>query len=466
MSIKDLFIYIPYKDQFMEDVICIKGKTIEELMEITVSNNYIVGFNTLGYMKKRITILTDCEYFTNENDGIYILKTAVFTFIPNMTQIGYDLNHLNIINDKLMVEALLEEECVGFTNDGYLKNKIENLTYDRGGIYLKTKLIKIDYVSKVIDNIEEEEYNKYFENLFKSDVDPLYSLINPLSPYMICDHYISSELDPFYYKSGIRNFEGNKNTLTADTLLINYNLIKGNDLLKNKNIEKIKDGDIVQCQVEYLEFFYKEVLQKIDKKIVLFTSQQHYPQINRSELTDIILRSDKILLWVSQNPIYSGNKKYMGFPYGFSQFNVGRFYNYLRGIKIEKTRELSNMNCAVHSHLPEEHIRKKYQLFGEKSGKKLEYEDYLDIIASSKFVFSPSGDRNDCHRHYEIIALDGLPISDIRYYDIFGKNMIYSNGEEMVKMLENNKCNFNYFKPNKDLITIEYWIEKIKKRIR
>lgn len=285
--------------------------------------------------------------------------------------------------------------------------------------------------------------------------DPLYVIINTLSPYFICDHYISTEIFPGQPKSSYWSPDYNRN------------LIKGNNLLKNKNFDTIKDFDIIQCQIDHLNMFIDTFLPKINKKIILITSQCHNPQIYRSKKTDLLLNNNKIFLWISQNPIYKKHPKYMAFPYGICSENkyVYKYYTFLKNIKdFNKKEEVVNLYSSVHDHLPSNHIRKKYKILTENT-QKLDYNDYLNKIKQSKFLISTSGDRDDSYRHYEAIGLGTIPISNIDYYEIFENNMYSTSEENLIKILKTSKCDIEYKEPNKNMIYLEYWKKKINDRI-
>lgn len=71
-------------------------------------------------------------------------------------------------------------------------------------------------------------------------------LVTPITPYIICDHYISTEFcnkSPEYIHLGVNS----------------------NDLLKNKNYDDIKNYQIVQVQVDLFDFFYHQILPIIKK---------------------------------------------------------------------------------------------------------------------------------------------------------------------------------------------------------
>lgn len=295
-----------------------------------------------------------------------------------------------------------------------------------------------------------------WNEFLSSNLNPTEHLITPIAPYYMCDHFISNEIHP---NSGWKYISIPLNT-------------NANDLLKNNNVNDIKNFDIIQVQVDLFNYFIFNILPiLIEKniKIILLTSQWNLPQINRNFITDELLNNDHILLWVSQNPIYTNHKKYMALPYGISHKGIHNYVEFIRSSYLDhKPTHILNQYASVHNHLPPDHIRKKYSIFGKDSGDCLNYQEYLTNIMKSKFVISTSGDRDDCYRHYEIIGLDAIPISNITdgYKEIFENNMIYSNAEEMIDMIQTNNVKYEYKQPNKDMLTISYWKSKIKERLQ
>ena len=287
-----------------------------------------------------------------------------------------------------------------------------------------------------------------FEDILLSDKPPLTYLITPISSYFICDHFISTELDPYS-----RTFIGKKIKISANNLGI------------NRNYDTIQNMDIIQVQVDHLSFFQDEVLPFLfhkNIKVILFTTQVLLPQIHRSSKTDALLNHPSIHLWISQNPIYQ-HEKYMAFPYGIHHLDIE---NYVRHYTVcKKQRTILNQHAAIHPHLPANHVRRVYDVFGKRTGEKLPYETYLKNIAQSEFVVSTGGDREDCHRHYECIGLGAIPVSNISsaYKEIFEDNIIFSKPEEIIRMIETNQLP-PYKPPNKDILTLSYWKNKIKER--
>ena len=295
------------------------------------------------------------------------------------------------------------------------------------------------------------------DDIIIPDKNPIDYLITPITPYFLCDHFVSTEV----HKSS--------NKFIGVDLLLN-----ANDLFKNKNYGDIKNFDIIQVQVDYFDFFYYEILPFIKKhniKVILITSQWHFSQIHRTDKTDKVLNDDNILLWISQNPIYVNNPKYMAFPYGICHTKVNKYVDFIKSNNVNNAKKNKIVNQYVNytNHLlPSNHIRKRYAILGKNTGKeRLSYTDFLTNILNSEFVISTSGDRDDCHRHYECIGLNSIPVSNINgeYKDIFKENMLYSNAEEMIDMVNSGVVNYEYKIPDRNILTIAYWELKIKQKI-
>lgn len=278
------------------------------------------------------------------------------------------------------------------------------------------------------------------------------TIINPLSGYFICNHFIGDELT-----SG---FDGYRERI---------NLPLGvNNLLVNQNMESIKQYDIVLCQVDFFESFVSNILPKLRNKIILITSQWAYPAIERSEKTDMVLEHPNILLWISQNPIYANQPKYMPFPHGINMASLPPYYTFLleNNMEYNKSHIIKSLPLTVKDWYPEEHIRKRYPIFGKDSGEGLSYDSYLRELSTCKYIISPEGDRPDCYRNYEAIGLGTIPVSNIeeeRFEEIFGTNMVYSDAESMSCMVTMER---DYVEPNRRIILLDYWIKHIIAKIK
>lgn len=318
------------------------------------------------------------------------------------------------------------------------------------------------YLIYIYSQHDDKYQDKYQDKISKqTPLNELYKLlINPYCSYRFCDHHIGTEIyshTPF----------GNK--------------LKSNDILRNKNVISIKSNDVVLCEVNYFIYFVEVVLPILEDnkiKIILFTTQENMdPKMKqedrlakRSMNSDRVLKSESIILWVSQNPIYNNHRKYFAFPYGLVMKNLEIYRDFFiqHSKKQNKSRKINNIHQRPHGHIPKDHIRHKYKEFGELSGKMLPLKEFLSEVSKSYFFISTTGDRPDCYRHYECIGLDTIPISDIdeKYRQIFGNDMIYSHGDEMVRYLRNNGDSLKYHQPNKNIIYVDYWKDKINDRLK
>lgn len=84
--LEDQFVFHPRLDQIDHDLYYKPAKTITELMANAMKDPKCVAFNTLGFYKHKIEILTTSRYF-NEQDGIYIKKPRVENPAPEQVPV-------------------------------------------------------------------------------------------------------------------------------------------------------------------------------------------------------------------------------------------------------------------------------------------------------------------------------------------------------------------------------------------
>ena len=187
-------------------------------------------------------------------------------------------------------------------------------------------------------------------------------------------------------------------------------------MMGTSDLSHIKDFDIVHCQINYLEKFCVEWLDKINCKIVLTTGQWHLPQIHKSALSEKILNHKNVVLWVSQNPIYDNSDRYLAFPYGICHTNI-KIYSEVLISKSET--DIPTISKKKLSYLPINNCtndcRKKLPVQPSISA-----VEYYKAITEANFILSPIGDRDDCYRHYEAIGLGCVPVSNVSsFYKTF-----------------------------------------------
>ena len=272
-----------------------------------------------------------------------------------------------------------------------------------------------------------------------SEMNILRNIINPFSPYFLCNHFIGNEIHEYNV-----NIPDDKH-----------------DILKTNNLSLINNNDIIQVQFGFFDFFINNILPKLgNKRIILITSQWHVSNFIQNKITDDLLDNPSIILWISQNPIYLNKEKYIPFPYGIAHYNLRHYIKVLFDLNdnIVKTDNIKHLGCNKYAHECRSILPNMW------------FTDtpiFYENIAKTKYVLSPIGDRDDCYRHYECIGLGAIPISNINenHKPIFENNMYYCSMDEMIEILNNNEIDHDYFIPNKNLISFEYNSILIKKII-
>lgn len=301
-----------------------------------------------------------------------------------------------------------------------------------------------------------------FDDVIGSDhVRLIEQIVTPLTPYVLCDHFVSTEVHPWDHKY----------------VDFSLDLSRANDLVAHKNYQDIRHLDIICVQVDWFDLFCDEILPRIEERkiqVILITSQWHLPQIHRSAKTDKLLANDAILLWISQNPIYVHHKKYMAFPYGIRPSYVHQYIDFVKSFDLaavaaegSKSIKILNQCSTVHPQLPWNHIRRNYKIFGVDSGHALSYTEFLGNISRAEFVISTPGDRDDCYRHYECIGLNAIPVSNIAggYPEIFEEDMVYSQGDDMKNSVVTQTISNTFHKTNRDRLTVAFWVRKMNERV-
>ena len=290
-----------------------------------------------------------------------------------------------------------------------------------------------------------------------SSSSAFHTLIHPFTAFMICDFYMDAEMawscpEIVPFRSGVP---------VPD------------------DVSTIPDFAVVAVQVNLVPRFANVVLPKLRaarKRIVLITSQLNLPQLARSSDTDAMLDDPTIALWASQNPVYADHPKYMAFPFGFmpsSQWGplgVCALQTYLRtAVTAPKLAGCGLAQSGCHPHLKPDHIRRVHkQLLCDHP--KQDSSAFWRQVAATEFFISPSGDRDDCYRHYECIALGTVPVANISktlYGAIFGDSMVYVTDVELVAAASARALDgIEYTLPNRDIVTLEFWRMELQRRIR
>ena len=388
----------------------------------------------------------------NNNKKILLKINKLYDISNNITIINNLLDELNINYIIITINNNTEDIFTNKYINLYIpyNNNINNW-YNNIINKLKTLNLFNSTISKINNYInlsnDQNYFNKLINNIkINNNVNNLDFLLNNLitsfSLYYISNHYIGDELERF-----------------------NVPVIpKSNNILKNNNIDAIKDMDILFVQNNYFDIFISDYLPNIKVNFILITGQWNLPQLHINEKTTRLLNDNKIFKWFSQNPIFK-HEKYIPFPYGLNYgYNLDNpeikiYANELLNINNDKKENIIN--------LPMNYITNNCRSIFEKMPY-MDNKTYYKLMNDSKFILSPIGDRDETYRYWEAIGLGTIPISNVGslYKDLFEDNMIYVN--DTYEMLNMYKINLNlpYKIPNKNFICLEYWKDYIKNNIK
>ena len=233
--------------------------------------------------------------------------------------------------------------------------------------------------------------------------------------------------------------------------------------------KNIKPGDVVFVQTWRLGAFFAKVHRHLKVPYILVTQNSDesvpgpwYPYLD----------SDKIIAWFGQNVEHRTHPKLIPIPIGIG--NTCHHYGNLQALsEAEKCKESAVKNIFLYLNvtLDGRHLErsKVYNLFSKKTyctlAEKRDFSEYLNDILSSEFVLSPRGIGLDCHRTWESMLLNAIPIiitsaSDTLFVDL--PVIIVNNWEEVDEdFLERKKAEMKVRKYRMEKLYMDYWINLI-----
>lgn len=262
-------------------------------------------------------------------------------------------------------------------------------------------------------------------------------LVTPFTPYLICKYHLSDEIR-------LRRLRW-LNPQSKDV---------------TKYAREVKAQDWIFCDVDLIEKFVETILPQIQNQFILITGKWHLPCLEESKYTDVLIRSEKVMLWFSQNMIID-HPKCHPFPYGICHINTWAVLKEMKKTIINRNNEIYFSHLTIHGHLPPA-IKAERRDLKERMDEWCPQPMYLAKLHKYCFVVTPHGDRPETYRHWEAIALGCMPISNLpyQYRKLFAQNMIYL--DEMKDVLQLNPNDLTYSCPDVKIVTVSYWINKIK----
>ena len=184
---------------------------------------------------------------------------------------------------------------------------------------------------------------------------------------------------------------------------------------KEINIKKIKKGDIVFVQSDFIDEYFMKYNSNISEEHILITQNHFYP-ISEEYIKKI---GDNLLCWFAQNlDIKNETEKLKAIPLGIENIR-----DYKNGVtshfesKEIKANINSKPNLVLSSFAPHTNIEKRGNI--AEIVKNINYIDisvspnhkeYVRNLSSYKFNICPSGAGIDTHRFWESLIVKTIPI--------------------------------------------------------
>jgi hypothetical protein len=213
--------------------------------------------------------------------------------------------------------------------------------------------------------------------------------------------------------------------------------------------------DTVYVPFVKLKRFVQNVLSSIKVPIVLISGQWFLHKFS-NETFDAIINNTFIIRWfIHDLDFYAkdpDHPKLNSWPYGIKEKDV-------EGLRFEmlmppgpKTNKIFSTFLSLGSKNPTRAIINR--------GERLSFPSYLRQMYFSEYVLAPDGDRPECFRHWEALALGTVPITELRpeYYRHFiGTGLMFQQTNWNMTVL--NATLPIPKQPKRTLAFSEYWMD-------
>jgi hypothetical protein len=244
--------------------------------------------------------------------------------------------------------------------------------------------------------------------------------------------------------------------------------------IENKSPKNnFRAGDIIFCETHLLEKFQQYVLPHINKKFVLIS---HNSDMNVTSGFCTLLESTYLEHWFAQNNLLQ-HQKVSSIPIGLENSWINNnglvsAYDCLRKINIEKiSRILYGFN--VQTNVSERGVALRELTRSSVSDKvNVDAQQYRKILNRYMFVASPQGNGIDCHRTWEALYLNVVPI--VKRHDFYKTlpdfpGLILNEWSDISKFTERDLGLIFQEKTekieNSEIIWFGYWQNKISEAV-
>jgi hypothetical protein len=236
------------------------------------------------------------------------------------------------------------------------------------------------------------------------------------------------------------------------------------DETKKFKPEEVKNGNIIFVASPFIKEYFTDIHPQIKYPYKLIT---HNGDDEVGELESKYI-DDKIIHWFAQNNTFT-HQKITPIPIGIENrkwFMSG--YVLYKDYKKLKRQEPQKKDRILFGFNPKTNPKERLSALSELRGntiadeitKRLSPKEYFNLLNQYKFVASPPGNGVDCHRTWEAIYLDVIPLVKgsvcMEYFKDLGIPLYIVNQYSMIEL-------HMYKKVNTEIMYMNYWINKIKK---
>jgi len=227
-----------------------------------------------------------------------------------------------------------------------------------------------------------------------------------------------------------------------------------------------RDNQVVFIKIDFAHHFFKYIFPNIKYKIKIIT---HNGSIGINENYKPYLDNDKLIRWYGQNANFK-HKKLESIPLGIAnrRWNHGNI-NIIEKVLESKTKKknLLYLNFDVNTNFNERN--KTFSIFKDKNYVHVEnkrpFEDYLIDLKNSKYTLSPEGSGSDCHRIWESILMNSIPIikkcHNIMFYKDHLPILVVDDWSQINQEFLENKYDEIKKNTNKNMLYMDFWIPRI-----
>ena len=236
-----------------------------------------------------------------------------------------------------------------------------------------------------------------------------------------------------------------------------------------QNARQLLENDTIFVPFTAIKQFTQEVLDDISVDVVIISAQTHHVAAVSNDIISKLVNHLHVIHWFCQNlPIYGGSNprhiKVSPFPYGIKEkerHEWDSFDSYKRVLfeSISTNTTITTKTNMIFAG-PLGGTNPERSNIPQMKNKTIQPEELFRMMAQSRYVLSPDGDRPECYRHYEAIGLGTVPITQLDSYlfrHLHEAPVVYNNTNWDLNKLESTLEREPVVK--RYLIREDYWMD-------